>query len=99
LFSLGLLRTVGKSNGPYEADFPFGMRVQIADRQVLEQFRRDWHLHHPLDEQQLAFAGRVSTVARLGYYHGGDELYWFDDIPGTWHECCLRALKDGTRET
>jgi hypothetical protein len=41
----------------------------------------------------------MSTVARLGYYHGGDELYWFDDIPGTWHECCLRALEDGAPKT
>lgn len=24
------------------------------------------------------------------YYHGGDELYALREIPGTWHERCLR---------
>jgi hypothetical protein len=24
------------------------------------------------------------------YYHGGDELYWLKEVPGVWHEQCLR---------
>jgi hypothetical protein len=89
---------MGKINGPYKADFPVGTRVQIAERRALEEFRRDWHFHDPLEEEQLAFAGRTSTVAQVGYYHGGDELYEFDDIPGIWHECCLRPLSSTTRQ-
>ncbi|MBA3963930.1 MAG: hypothetical protein H0X40_18800 [Chthoniobacterales bacterium] len=54
----------------------------------------DGHLHDPLRPEPLAFAGNISTVAHTGVHHGGDELYWFDDIPGTWHECCLRVLDD-----
>jgi hypothetical protein len=76
---------MGKVNGSYNADFPVGTRVQIADRQTLDTFRRDWHFHDPLQEEQLVFAGRISTVSRVGYYHGGDELYTLKKIPGIWH--------------
>lgn len=27
----------------------------------------------------------------IGYYHGGDELYWLKGVPGVWHERCLKA--------
>jgi hypothetical protein len=30
-------------------------------------------------------------VAAIGYYHGGDVLYTLNDIPGIWHEQCLRG--------
>jgi hypothetical protein len=41
-----------------------------------------------LQPEQLECAGRVGVVKAVGYYHGGDVLYWFEDLPGTWHECC-----------
>ena len=85
---------MGKTKGPYNIEFPKGTRVRIASRPELERFQQEWRYHNPLQPEQLAFADHVSTVARIGFYHGGDELYWFHDIPGTWHECCLRAVDE-----
>ena len=83
---------MGKTKGPMQAEFPIGTMVRIVGRSDLERFQQDWHLHHPLQTEQLDFAGRTATVRDLGYYHGGDELYWLEGIPGTWHECCLSQL-------
>ncbi|HEV2186523.1 MAG TPA: hypothetical protein VGR70_04915, partial [Stellaceae bacterium] len=74
---------------PYSAAFPVGTPVQVATRSMLAEFQRDWKLHHPLQLEQLDCAGRVSVVKAVGYYHGGDVLYWLEDVPGTWHESCL----------
>jgi hypothetical protein len=83
---------MGRRNGPYNADFPTGTRVRIAAKYVLERFiRPDWKYHHPLDEAQLKYAGLDAVVVSAGVYHGGDELYELQDIPGIWHEQCLMA--------
>jgi hypothetical protein len=74
---------------PYSAAFPKGARAQIAALPVLEEFKRTWTFHHPLQPEQLECAGRVGIVKTVGYYHGGDVLYWFEDLPGIWHETCL----------
>ena len=85
---------MGATRGQYLEEFSKGSVVQIADRPILEQFRREWRLHHPLDERQLAYASRTATVAAVSFYHGGDELYQLEGIPGTWHEACLRRVQD-----
>jgi len=77
---------VGRVRGPYQEEFPVGSWVKVADREVLERFRGEWRLHHPLELQQLEFAGRVGRVSTVGFYHGADELYTLAGIPGTWHE-------------
>ena len=87
---------MGAAKGPYNAEFPAGTRIRIAPRPDLERFREEWRYHDPLEAEQLDFADRVATVSRVGFYHGGDELYELADIPGIWHECCLRAEEDGT---
>lgn len=74
---------------PYRAWFPKGTQAQIASRDVLKEFQRSWKWHHPLEELQLGFADQFAAVRDIGYYHGGDTLYWFESVPGTWHECCL----------
>jgi hypothetical protein len=63
--------------------------VRIRDRSTLEAFRQEWRWHHSLDVEQLPFAGRQSTVKSVRFYHGGDELYELEGIPGIWHEQCL----------
>jgi hypothetical protein len=88
---------MGKRNGSYNADFPAGTRVRIVQYPELEKFMRDWRFHHPLQHEQLALAGQLATIASVGYYHGGDELYKLVEYPGTWHEACieLAAAEDG----
>lgn len=85
---------MARRNGPYQADFPRGSRVRIVDRATLQKFMSEWKFHHPFAAEQLTFGGRVATVRDLGYYHGGDELYWLDEAPGTWHEACLEPVGD-----
>ena len=84
---------MGSRKGPYNADFPQGSEVRVASRADLERFLVEWRLHNPLTPDQLAFAGRTARVMRVGYYHGGDELYWLDGIPGVWHLQCLRSVE------
>jgi hypothetical protein len=80
-----------RERGPYNADFPVGTRVRVADSAFLEEFRTTWRYHHPLQPDQLPCAGVVTEVEKIGYYHGGDELYWLKGVPGVWHEQCLKA--------
>jgi len=80
---------MGKKRGPYNADFPVGTRVRIASRAFLEEFKNTWKYHNPLILEQLRYAGTTAEVEKLGYYHGGDELYRLKNVPGVWHEQCL----------
>ncbi len=76
----------------YQEAFPVGCKVVVVERNDLAEFRAKWKLHHPLVEEQLAFAARAAQVESVGFYHGGDVLYKLKDIPGIWHECCLRKM-------
>ena len=76
---------------PYQGKFVKGSRVRVANRAELDRFRREWTLHNPLAEAQLEFAGTVDVVRAVGFYHGGDVLYWLEKAPGAWHEACLDA--------
>lgn len=73
----------------YKAAYNVGSAVRVLDRDDLEAFAASWKYHHPVVPEQLRYAGRVSRVKSIGYYHGGDPLYELDDIPGMWHEACL----------
>jgi len=75
----------------YQALFDAGALVRIRPLGALQEFRSSWKLHHPLAEEQLDFAGRIATVAAVGFYHGGDVLYTLKDIPGIWHEGCIES--------
>jgi hypothetical protein len=78
---------------PYEAAFEVGSEVAIGDLVELKHFQRTWRFHNPLQEEQLRHASKVSRVAKLGFYHGGDPLYELEGIPGVWHEVCLRKAE------
>jgi hypothetical protein len=80
---------MGKTKGPYKEEFPKGTKVKIADLPFLEDFHRTWKFHHKLEREQLGFASRIACVKSVGFYHGGDELYELDGVPGLWHESCL----------
>ena len=84
---------MGKLRGPYKADFPVGTGVRVASRETLERFQRpQYAYHHPVEPHQLQYAGRTSTVVEASYYHGGDELYRLEGIPGYWHQECLESV-------
>ena len=80
---------MGKTKGPYQAEYPVGTTVRIAARSFLENFMQTWKLHNKLQAEQLEDAGKTGKIKSVGFYHGGDELYQIDDVPGIWHECCL----------
>jgi hypothetical protein len=80
---------MGKTRGPYNAEYPKGAKVRVADLNVLEDFKRNWNLHNKLEPNQLEFAGVRAEVESVGFYHGGDELYKLKNVPGIWHEQCL----------
>ena len=74
---------------PYKAHFAEGESVRIKDRRALVEFAEQWKYHDPLVAEQLEFANEVTTVAEVGFYHGGDPLYKLVGVPGIWHEECL----------
>jgi hypothetical protein len=75
----------------YDALFEVGSTVRVQSLDALHAFRSSWKFHHPLIDEQLAFADQSATVATIGYYHGGDALYTLKDLPGIWHEQCLEG--------
>ena len=77
---------MGKSRGPDEAEYPLGSLVRISGKERLRSFAESWKLHHPLEPEQLDHAGIVARVKDVSFYHGADELYVLDGIPGIWHE-------------
>lgn len=84
---------MGSRRGRYTADFDLGETVRIRERDVLETFRRpQWKYHHPIVDEQFAFAGRLAVVRQGSFYHGGDELYELTGVPGIWHEGCLETV-------
>jgi hypothetical protein len=80
---------MGKTKGPYNEEFSVGSYIRVAELAVLLDFKNNWRWHHPLAEEQLHFAGTRAIVKAVSFYHGGDELYQLENVPGTWHEACL----------
>jgi hypothetical protein len=78
----------------YQEKYPKGSRVCVKDRAALEVFMRNWRYHHPLQNEQILFAGQTGEVKEVVFYHGGDVLYQINGIPGLWHEECLTAGPD-----
>ena len=79
----------------YKERYAVGRSVCVVSKPQLQDFVRSWHLHHPLEQIQLQYAGVKAKVASVGFYHGGDVLYQLEGVPGTWHEICLTSADDG----
>jgi len=73
----------------YAASFLVGTTVRVIDSERLREFKETWKYHHPLEQDQLAFAGRAAVVEWFAYYHGGEPLYKLVGLDGVWHEACL----------
>jgi hypothetical protein len=82
---------MGQLKGMYSAEYPIGTRVRVRDRASLDAFVHEWRFHHPLEPLQLESAGKDARVKSVGFYHGGDELYELEDLPGLWHEANLES--------
>lgn len=82
---------MGKTKGLNVAEFEVGAEVRIADRGFLEEFLEAGQYHHDLEPEQVEFAGRTAKVKAVEFFHGGDEIYTLEGIPGVWHEECLSA--------
>ncbi|HXJ15725.1 MAG TPA: hypothetical protein VNM68_00845 [Candidatus Polarisedimenticolia bacterium] len=83
---------MGKTKGPNNAEFEVGSEVRIADRAFLESFLDEGQYHNELEPEQIDYADRVAKVKTVEFFHGGDEIYTLEEIPGVWHEECLRAV-------
>jgi hypothetical protein len=83
---------MGKTKGLNKAEFEVGAEVRIADRAFLERFLEEGQYHNELETEQLAYADRVARVKSVAFFHGGDEIYTLEEIPGVWHEECLSAV-------
>jgi hypothetical protein len=76
---------------PYKEKFPVGSKVRIIDTTRLREFQLTWKYHHKLSPEQVNHGGDVSSVEKVGFYHGGDVLYKLLGVPGIWHEQCLES--------
>lgn len=79
----------------YHSAFNGGEYVRIADVDALRRFQQSWHWHHPLQNEQMIYAGKCARIVTVSYYHGGTPLYEFLNIPGTWHEPCIVDMTIG----
>ena len=70
----------------YEARYPAGTMVRIASLDRLRTFQQQWKYHHPLDPDQLKYAGTADRVCGVNFYQGDDAIYNLENAPGTWHE-------------
>src|SRR4029077_20745958 len=82
---------LGKTKGLNIAEFDVGAEVRVADRGFLEKVLEAGQYHNELEPEQLAFAGAVARVKSVEFFHGGDEIYTLEGVPGVWHEECLSA--------
>ena len=82
---------MGKTKGVNVAEFEIGSQVRIADRAFLEAFLEAGQYHNELEPEQLEYADRTAKVQSVNFFHGGDEIYQLEGIPGVWHEECLRS--------
>jgi hypothetical protein len=80
---------------PYHEAYPVGSTVRVADRASLEGFMLSWRYHHKLQPDQLMYAGQLTMVENVGFYHGGDPVYELAGIPGLWLEQCLERPQPG----
>ena len=82
---------MGKTKGLNKAEFEVGSEVRVADRAFLEAFLEAGQYHNELEPEQLEYSGRTAKVKSVEFFHGGDEIYTLEGVPGVWHEECLSA--------
>lgn len=75
----------------YKATFSKGSKVRVISATALEAFAHDWKYHHKLRPEQMAYAGATAVVEDVSFYHGGDQLYVLEGVPGIWNEPCIES--------
>ncbi len=76
---------------PYEERFLKGSMARVISRAALETFAQNWKYHHKLQPEQMEYAGTTATVKEVSFYHGGDQLYVLENLPGIRNESCLES--------
>jgi hypothetical protein len=77
----------------YKATFLKGSKVRVVSKVALEAFLQEWIYHHNLRPEQLEYAGAITTVKEVSFYHGGDQLYVLENIPGVWNLPCIESAE------
>jgi hypothetical protein len=80
----------------YQEEYRVGAPVKIAPLDHLQAFMRGWTLHHPLQVEQLQFAGTADRVRWVGFYHGGDVIYRWKTHPAHGTKNFYSRLMDAT---
>ena len=62
---------MGTTRGPYNEEYSVGSQVRIVGETKLKEFHQTWKYHHPLEENQLRYAGRNVRRER------GEFLSWW----------------------
>jgi hypothetical protein len=62
----------------YHSAFDGGEYVRIVEVEALRRFQQSWKWHNPLQEEQLAYAGKDVRIVGVSYYHGGTPLWMFE---------------------
>ena len=42
----------------------------------------------------MQYVGTTAIVKEVSFYHGGDQLYVLENVPGIWNEPCLEPYLD-----
>lgn len=68
--------------------------MRVIPKVALETFAQNWKFHHKLQPEQMEYAGVTATVKEVSFYHGGDQLYALENVPGIWNEPCLESARE-----
>ena len=58
----------------YKAKFLSGQWSKSQMHDCFRSLQRTWKSHNKLNMEQLKYAGVISEVEKVGFYHGGDVL-------------------------
>ena len=84
---------MGKRTVLTKRSFPRVAKSKLRTVLFWKTSTEQWKSQHNLKPEQLGFADEIASVSSVGFYHGGDELYELEGVPGLWHEACLRAIE------
>jgi hypothetical protein len=89
---------MGSRRGQYQAEFPIGTIVTIKPLAELEGFRREGKYHHPLQESQLADAGKTAGSGASGTFAVATSCTSWTGCPASGTSAAWRKLRRRGRD-